>query len=669
MSYVKYENLGTPNMVLEKIRDYVVQEGYTIVENCVDDLDIFDRNYNDGKKLVFKDKTDNYFVCMRSMNGYQIFPEMQNGVNSPHLQTLPTNVSQRYVGIGMTVSEGYSATNRWYDQYLAPTKLNSNIVVGTGMRVAGESPSIKTMYGLLTKSKFYPDLPNPIPPNYVSDFIYDNTAKTLSGSPLPNTTKNLIDFRDISGNLAQYRAEKDSFSFDIDFIYDFGMGNNFVQDCYASYLSLIQAGKLQAGTEAVLYYPYTIKNKNSGKVYGTNDVGIRVRILPKKTPNNGYDYDLIVINLGSLDVLNYISNTYLPVLDIDVSTYLNQTGFPPTQKMYIDLPIANFSDCGTFPSSVVSVRFSTLNNQTMRAYYNKDGAGNLLNTHTSMIYKNDGTSAFSPNCEVVFNDIKSSVFHQGRIAYSNTSQQVTFLNPSTLYCNHITSPTDTLIFTLVDKDSGCYQHLIVGNLHKYTSWEGGIFMSGSYNSYTLSKNVYSNSTFDDYLPVLSTTGLGATTFARINIDEAPLRSKIYWASSGSPNQGDPAQCYTGKQLAMPIRFDDGKTGSWRPLIPHYGHLQSKSQTDAGVNSNTLNCITVNLPLFMAVKVDPDSLNNFAPIGEISGVYLVSLQNMASGKLYEISYPTSGNLHQVFSLNKRRGRYGFDGISINQEDNS
>ena len=90
--------------------------------------------------------------------------------------------------------------------------------------------------------------------------------------------------------------------------------------------------------------------------------------------------------------------------------------------------------------------------------------------------------------------------------------------------------------------------------------------------------------------------------------------------------------------------------------------------DAGVNSNTLNCISMNLPIYFAVKVDPDSLNNFAPIGEVSGVYLVSLLNMASASSYEVSYPTSGNLHQVFSMNRRRGLFGFDGISIKQDVN-
>ena len=53
MSFVKYEGLGTSSEVLQKMRDYIKQEGYTIVDDIKDDLDIFDRNITDGKKLVF----------------------------------------------------------------------------------------------------------------------------------------------------------------------------------------------------------------------------------------------------------------------------------------------------------------------------------------------------------------------------------------------------------------------------------------------------------------------------------------------------------------------------------------------------------------------------------------------------------------------------------------
>ena len=120
MSYVKYEGLGTSSEVLQKMRDYIHQEGYTIVDDIKDDLDIFDRNITDGKKLVFKDKTDNYFIHLRSGGGYQTFPEMFGGEADPTNTKLPSQVSNRFHNIGCTISEGYSPTNRWYDQYLAP---------------------------------------------------------------------------------------------------------------------------------------------------------------------------------------------------------------------------------------------------------------------------------------------------------------------------------------------------------------------------------------------------------------------------------------------------------------------------------------------------------------------------------------------------------------------
>ena len=37
MSFTKYEGLGTPNQVLQKMRDYIHQEGFTIVDDIKDD--------------------------------------------------------------------------------------------------------------------------------------------------------------------------------------------------------------------------------------------------------------------------------------------------------------------------------------------------------------------------------------------------------------------------------------------------------------------------------------------------------------------------------------------------------------------------------------------------------------------------------------------------------
>ena len=68
---------------------------------------------------------------------------------------------------------------------------------------------------------------------------------------------------------------------------------------------------------------------------------------------------------------------------------------------------------------------------------------------------------------------------------------------------------------------------------------------------------------------------------------------------------------------------------------------------------------------MAVRVDPDSLNNYACTGQVIGVYYVCALNMQSGYCYEQNYPNSNDTCQIFSFSMRRGRYGFDALSIRQ----
>lgn len=233
----------------------------------------------------------------------------------------------------------------------------------------------------------------------------------------------------------------------------------------------------------------------------------------------------------------------------------------------------------------------------------------------------------------------------------------------TLYCNNVTSPTDTIVFSLVKEDSPnkYYQcvHLIYADIEKYDNWVGGALFSGSANC-DMVKTCYQcfneDITADRFiLPVLS-SGETSNTFVRIDIDSAILgaRGNIRWACSGSDN-------ITGKLLSLPIRLGLGMNGD----IPNYWYIQSHSRLDWGRNINTLNGITVNMPIFASVLVDPDSLENFAPIGSVSGVYFVSMLNMQTSGTYEISYPSSNSLCQAFSMGKRRGVYGFDGISIRQ----
>lgn len=270
-------------------------------------------------------------------------------------------------------------------------------------------------------------------------------------------------------------------------------------------------------------------------------------------------------------------------------------------------------------------------------------------------------------------------------------------NKFTLFCNEVLDPADenisTITFSLLKTNDTYYQvsHLIVGNLIKYDKWTGGIIFSGSANRYNMipANYLYTHDKTSDRVvfPVLS-SGKESNTFLRINIDNAPQNSRgnILWASSGQDN-------ITGKPLSLPIRTGNGfivnKTvgttlskedgSSWTVSegngntqygngeVPHYYFMQSHQRLDSGRNVNTLNCITINMPIFAAVLVDPDELNNYAAAGEVLGVYFVSMYNIQTSSVYEINYPASNDTCQAFSVGKRRGVYGFDGISIKQMD--
>lgn len=373
MSFIKYSGLETPNQVLEKMAEYIKSRGYEIIRDYSDDLNIYDMASSDGKRFVFKNRTDDYFIILRSANGTQIFGTTDDSAMS----VMSPEQDSHIQGIGMVVSEGYSNTARWYNQYRVP-----------------------------------------------------------------------IQFSD------------------------------------------------------------------------------------KKT----------------------VLGTFMPV---------------PTDKFY----------------------------------------------------------------------------------------------KYTLYCNNVTVPTDTIVFSIVKEDSPNHYnqcaHLIYSDIEKYDSWVGGALFSGS-ASREMVKTSYQCFDEDEradrfILPVLS-SGSISNTFVRIDIDNAisDARGNIRWASSGTDNA-------TGKLLSLPIRLGVGMNGD----IPNYWYIQSHSRLDWGRNINTLNGITLNLPIFASVLVDPDSLLNYSPIGSISGVYFVSMLNMQSGGTYEISYPDSSNLCQAFSVGKRRGVYGFDGISIKQ----
>ena len=239
----------------------------------------------------------------------------------------------------------------------------------------------------------------------------------------------------------------------------------------------------------------------------------------------------------------------------------------------------------------------------------------------------------------------------------------------TLYCNYLKKEEKTLVFSVVRENTFQRQsaHLIVGNLSKYDIWHGGVYFTGSLNgsindfdmtieAYKLFEDTYE--LYEAYtLPVFCQGSKGGT-YLQIDIDEAPsdFRGNIHWASSFIDKS-----IGTGKQLAVPVRNSDSGAN-----IPNYYYMQSKDRLDWGKNNNLLNCITVDLPIYFAVCVDPDVVQDYACCGHCYGLSYISLLNFQTGETYHIDKYNSESLEQVFTMDKRRGWYGFDGFGVDQE---
>lgn len=239
----------------------------------------------------------------------------------------------------------------------------------------------------------------------------------------------------------------------------------------------------------------------------------------------------------------------------------------------------------------------------------------------------------------------------------------------TLYCNYLKKEEKTLVFSVVRENTFQRQsaHLIVGNLSKYDMWHGGVYftgsLNGSINDFDMTIKAYK--LFEDTyelpkaytLPVFCQGSKGGT-YLQIDIDEAPSdsRGNIHWASSFIDKS-----IGTGKQLAVPVRNADSGTN-----IPNYYYMQSKDRLDWGKNNNLLNCITVDLPIYFAVCVDPDVIQDYACCGYCYGLSYISLLNFQTGETYHIDKYNSESLEQVFTMDKRRGWYGFDGFGVDQE---
>lgn len=739
MSYVVYEGLSTPNEVLEKMSDYITRKGYTIVQDLTDDSNIYDRSSNDGKKIVFQDRTNEYFISLRSANGTNIF-----GTNDDaQMDSLSMDKDVHYYGIGMTVSEGYSKAQRWYNQYNAPVQYRGKDVLGVFMPVAqGTATTVQTRP---TKV----DYPTPVDKPVKEDYPEAPKRADYPTKPIDPTVvrsdKNASLGRKIAPRITNIHGT-DPFSLHRD------------KDKY---------GGKGVPLADLLYDSSHQFNKDIVVLFDNNSMRIATSGA-EATIENGNEFK----NEGMYVQGDGNFKDIIEVFDVEISTLTEQTfmdnwnSMPNSWKEQFSVG-SNFN----FPFYYLKGKKKTDKNASLvvatvgpykPGFYDgiigiampKSAFEKLKNfSQTISDYKSDlatynqqvaaidaqyqaDLQKYQQECDKIDTDYNNKAVDYNKYLQKVAAYQtyltaednyITYLKNKNatgftynLYCNEITKPTDTLTFSLVkqrqrvvDKvaeppvrptppvnntDMTKYQqdmktydtafdayikdlengigitykdnttsqlfqttHLIFGNLDKYDTWTGGAYFSGSATRYMMKTayKVYEDKDESDsaILPVLS-SGQYSNTFLRIDIDDAPTdaRGNIYWASSGKDN-------ITGKRLSLPIRV---KGQAQNGKIPHYLYLQSQGRLDWGRDINTLNCITINMPIYFSVCVDPDAMDLYAPAGAANGIYFISTLNMQTSHVYEIQYPDSNILCEIFPMGKRRGYYGFDGISIYQE---
>lgn len=162
MAYVCYKNLYSPNDVIEKMYEYLKNKAFDFAQGLTDDLDIYDRKENDGKKFTVYNRTGEYFINFRSENGINIFGITDELVMDGKWKNPATDKIEKvnqdrnpvYQGVGIVGSEGWTHDNRWYNQYNVPREHSG------------------TWYGK-SKGKFsqvcgaYMPVPNPVKPEMI----------------------------------------------------------------------------------------------------------------------------------------------------------------------------------------------------------------------------------------------------------------------------------------------------------------------------------------------------------------------------------------------------------------------------------------------------------------------------------------------------------------------
>ena len=162
-------------------------------------------------------------------------------------------------------------------------------------------------------------------------------------------------------------------------------------------------------------------------------------------------------------------------------------------------------------------------------------------------------------------------------------------------------------------------------------------------------------------------------FMRIDMDNAPNRKKNDVVEA-NPKCNMPL-VYRNKLWAITIDIDYyipmvcSITYSTKSL-PKYESLISHDYLEKGHIVNTLNNISLLMPLWFMVHRDPEELNSYSAVSRNDVINLVSMYNICSGRIENGTFPVKEHKYQCFQMGNRRamfGMKGYNGLAFKQSE--
>lgn len=104
-------------------------------------------------------------------------------------------------------------------------------------------------------------------------------------------------------------------------------------------------------------------------------------------------------------------------------------------------------------------------------------------------------------------------------------------------------------------------------------------------------------------------------------------------------------------------------------LPTYWPILSKSIIDRGLDVNTLNNISMCMPLYFITRRDPQVLDVFSALAHNDIINYVNMYNISTDRIINETYPDTNYVYNCFNLRRRRtpfGEMGYNGFAFRQE---